>query len=595
MEDPSDIDGNARYLYRIIEAIGSGPDLDTILRGVIQLVTDATGCQGCFVFFLHGEELVLHAASGIYSHLAGQVRLSIDEGLVGWAARTGRSTSIADRALDDPRVLFVPELHQGERFQSMIAVPIISRTGTTVGVIGMNTRAPREFEPHEVEFVERAASLVGGAMESARLGEEATTRVALLTVLSSMAQQIAAATSTEELLPLVVRGCRGLLAADRCELYLRARGGGERLLLQAASPTRSQGRHLTLGDLELALMGTTAGQLDAPRSLASLLWGPRARGVSLCAPLVVGAERLGLLCVLLPHPTSDSQSVLAAIASHAAVAVKRHQQIDSLTERNLVSDFFEALAGGQASEGLLRMQAVGLQCDLAAAHLVLHAIPWASSTGSERRQRAWWSAVGRLQSALRSQLAGSVFDRRDASVRALLRIPPTGPEAVVSQVRRLHAEVAGGDAGPVAVGLSNVSQGAASYARRFSEAESAVQVGPLLEGSAGVYTYEGLCAYRYALSAADAVRDRHQECVERLFDYGRTRATDLVGTLDTYLELRGNIARAARQLDVHPNTLRQRLARIEQITELKVDTADWVSLAMAIKTVKVRALRSTWT
>jgi hypothetical protein len=64
MEDPSDIDGNARYLYRIIEAIGSGPDLDTILRGVIQLVTDAPGCQGCFVFFLNGEELVLHAASG---------------------------------------------------------------------------------------------------------------------------------------------------------------------------------------------------------------------------------------------------------------------------------------------------------------------------------------------------------------------------------------------------------------------------------------------------------------------------------------------------------------------------------------------------
>ena len=59
------------------------------------------------------------------------------------------------------------------------------------------------------------------------------------------------------------------------------------------------------------------------------------------------------------------------------------------------------------------------------------------------------------------------------------------------------------------------------------------QVGPVLEGSAGVYTYEDLGAYRYALSAADAVSDQHQECVERLFEYGRARATDLVGTLAT--------------------------------------------------------------
>jgi sugar diacid utilization regulator len=321
-----------------------------------------------------------------------------------------------------------------------------------------------------------------------------------------------------------------------------------------------------------------------------MLWGPRAGGVPLCAPLVVDTERLGLLCVLLPRPTSDSQSVLAAIASHAAVAVKRHQQIDSLAERNLVGDFFEALAGGRAGEGLLRMQATGLQCDLAAPHLVLHAVPWASSTSPARGQRAWWSAVGRLQSALRTQLAGSVFDRRGGSVRALLRMPPSGPEAVASQVRRLHTQVAGGNAGPVAVGLSNVSEGAASYPRRFSEAESAALVGSLLEGSAGVYTYEGLGVYRYALSAVDTVRDRHQEYVERLLDYGRTRDTDLLGTLDVYLELRGNTARTARRLDVHPNTLRQRLARIEQITELRVDCADWVALAMAIKTVKVRAL-----
>jgi DNA-binding PucR family transcriptional regulator len=42
---------------------------------------------------------------------------------------------------------------------------------------------------------------------------------------------------------------------------------------------------------------------------------------------------------------------------------------------------------------------------------------------------------------------------------------------------------------------------------------------------------------------------------------------------------------------MHPNTLRQRLARIQHLTELDLSREDWLSLGMAIKVVKLRAIR----
>jgi len=582
--------GSARYLYRIIETVVAGSDLDTILRGVIQLVNDATGCNGCFVFFVQGDELILRAASGIYALAEGRVRLPTGEGLVGWVARTGRSASISDNALDDPRVLYVPELHPGEPVQSMIAVPVLSRSGATVAVIGMNTRAPHEFEPHEVEFLEHAASLVAGAIENAHLYEDATRQVALLGALSDLARQIAEAASADQLLSEVVSGCRHLLAADRCELYLSA--PDHRLVLRSASPPRPARRLAGDAVLKLANGPGPAGRLGR------LVWGPDEPGVPLGAALVAGTERLGLLCVLLPRAVPGVEGVLAGIASHVAVAIKRHQLIESPADHGLVRDLFRALAlDGEGGEDL-GLLAARLGCDLSAPHFLLHALPCAPGAPAagrrshHRSQPGWRDAAGRLGSVLGTHLPGSVFDRRDTAMRALLRVPATGAEPVAGLVRDLHLQVAGGPAGPVAAGLSNVTGGAATFAGRFAEAESAARLGCLLRGGAGVSTYEELGAYRYALGAEATVRDRYQESVEKLLDYGARRGVDLVGTLDVYLELRGSIARTARRLGMHPNTLRQRLARIDQLTTVQVERADWISLAMAVKTVRLRAFRT---
>jgi GAF domain-containing protein len=582
------------FLYQIVDVISSGPDLKTILHRFVPLVTAATDSHACFIYFVEDGSLVMRATSAVYSHLEGRVRFSREEGLTGWVARTRRSAFIKDKALEDPRVVYVPELEE-EHYQSLVAVPILSRAGEAIGVITLHARAPHEFRRQDLSFLEHSASLIAGAIENARLYEEAVGRVEQLTNLSALEQSIAAAGGTEELLRVVTEGCRELLGASRCDLYLAA--PDDQLVPAAASPAQPDAQALDARQLWSQLVAADT-QDEVARGLADIVWGRKNEGFPLFAPLTAGQERVGLLCVLVDRAGADRRSLLASVASHTAVAMRRRQLIDSLEEQNLVKDFFEALAGGQADPQWLHRQAAKLQCNLDAQHLVLLAVPWASPPRPKGRAKAgaletaeWSDVAGRLEARLRIELPGSIFDQRESSLRALLRVPPAGVDALVDRMRHT-AEAAAGDAqGLLVIGLSNPCQGDTAIVRGFEEAGSAAQVGSLLRGGAGVFAYEDLGVYRYVLSAEGLVRDRYQDRLMRLVEYEKRRGTELLATLEAYLEHLGSISATARALHMHPNTLRQRLARIQHLTQLDLSREDWLSLGMAIKVVKLGAIR----
>jgi GAF domain-containing protein len=587
---------DASYLYQVIEAIGAGPDLASILRRIVSLVTEATGCHACFIYFLHQEQLTLRAASKVYAHLEGTVSLPVGSGLTGWVARTRQPAVIRDKALEDPRVIYVPELEE-EHYQSLVSVPMFARNRELIGVITLHAEAPHEFGRPDLEFVEHTAALVAGAVENAKLYEQATARVALLTRLSELAQAVASSASLDDLLPMIADRTRMLLQAASSEVYLF--DSAERLILHASSPPRSQARPLEAKQVWFRLIEAGRPGAKEAHALAEAIWGEAVVGTPLFAPLVVGEERLGVLCVLMQDGAGDAPSVLSAIASQVAVAIKRLQLIDSLKEKNLVKDFFEALQRADVDSDELRAHAARLRCDLDARHVVMYAVPWTGESRSSGRRPAhprqeqgadWRHVTTRMESRLRAELPSVIFDRRESSIRALLRLP-TDEAEIAGLARRAYAAGGGTEAGPLAIGISNVCQGAGSFAHGFEEAVSAAQVGALLRGTSGIFSYEDLGPYRYVLTADGAVRDRYQERLERLVEYERRRGTELLGTLEAYLEHQGNIAQTARKLFMHPNTLRQRLVRIERVAGLDLGTEDWLSLAMAVKAVKLRSIR----
>jgi sugar diacid utilization regulator/putative methionine-R-sulfoxide reductase with GAF domain len=586
------------YLFQIIETIGSGPDLTTILRGVVRLVTEATQCHACFVYFQDDRELVLRAASSMYVPLEGTVRLPVGEGLTGWVAKHRRSAFIKENALEDPRVRYFPEL-EDEQFQSLVSVPIFARAGDVIGVITLHAVAPHEFGRGDLDFLEHTAALVAGAIENAQLYEEATRQVGLLTQLSHLAQRIASSVGAEDLLPMVAAGCRELIDAERCEIYLLDADG--RLCLRSASPGRSQAPSLEA--VQIWFDAADARVEPEPRELgivASVMWGEGLAGTPMLVPLEVGEERLGLLCALVARPQEGAASALAAVASHAAVALKQHQVIDWLRERNLTKDFFEGLSRGDAAGDDLDAQAARLGVRLEQPHVLLHAVPWTSRPngrrGSPGRRRpaanaSWTALAARLETRLVGALPDALFDRREHSMRGLLSVPPEGTATLADTVRRIYDEVAAPDGHVLAVGLSDPCRGIASFGAGFEEARVAAEIGALIGGGAGVFTYEGLGPYRYTLLSEDSVRDRYHDNLARLIDYERRRGTELLDTLEAYLDNRGNAVRTSRQLYIHANTLRQRLQRIERVAGIDLEREDWLSLAIAVKVVKLRRMK----
>ena len=589
------------YLYEIIQTISAGPDLATVLHGIVRLVTEATKCHACLVYFVEGDRLTLRAASAMYAHLEGVISFSVDEGLTGWVVRTRRSAFIRDKALEDPRMLYVPEMEE-ERFQSMVSVPVLSRAGNVIGVINLHTEAPREFTGADLDFLEHTASLVAGAIENARLYENATKRVAMLTELSRLAQEIALAGSVSELLTTVTAGCQAAVGAEAVEVYLL--DADNRLVLRAATPARVDAPVIEVKKARRnpLTVDSRSSPAEEVQSLATVIWGDDRAGAPLLVPLVVGEDRPGLLAALTAAVSPDTLNLLSAVASHTAVALKHHELVGKLREDNLLKDFFEALSRADGSTEELGKLAVRVGVDLQSPQIVLHAVRWAGPPPVSRRGRKTRSAVASrslgwteiataLESSLSLVLAGTVFDSRSTSCRAILAVPSGGERELHDVVRRVYNRVSA-DGGLFTIGLSNVCRDATSYPRAFGEAASAADVGTLIKGAPGVYTYEDLGPYRYVLGAEDAIRDRHQEQLERLVEYDARRGSELLHTLDVFLEGRGNIVGTARILHTHPNTLRQRLGRIEQLCGFDLEHEDWLSLSIAIKIVKLRLARS---
>ncbi len=522
-----------------------------MLGAVVRLLSKASSVHACFVYLVEdgGSRLVMRAASEPYGHLVGHIALERGEGLAWWALEHREPAFIREDALSDPRFKYVAELGE-EKFQSLLSAPIVGRDGAGIGAVSLHTEAPREFTEAEVDFLVSSASLMAGAIENARLYEETRRRVAELEQLTELGEEIARAETLAELLPAVAARTVELLGGRSCHLYLLD-SGTEELGLRASAPPGAEARPtLTLAGLgpEIARSG---------------------RHASVATPLVAGDELLGLLLV----EGTSAVDLARAVASQTAVAIKKIELIERLTEKNLIKDFFEQLAAGSPFRDV-EGRAARLGCDLDERYVVLAAAPPTDS----------------LEKAVLAVAPRSLFDRRDDSIRALVRIPPIGEERLLADLRRIQHQL---DTG-LTIGVSNSCSGAASFRAGFEEARHALLGSSVLLREPGVMAYEELGPYKYLLRMSlDAdVRDSHRDAVARLAEYDRLRSTSLLGTLEEFLRRHGNISATAEALYVHPNTLRQRLRRIMELSGIDLRKDDWLMVEIAVKLVKLERAAS---
>jgi purine catabolism regulator len=195
-----------------------------------------------------------------------------------------------------------------------------------------------------------------------------------------------------------------------------------------------------------------------------------------------------------------------------------------------------------------------------------------------------------VQARLQRLYPRAFFDARHDGLRALAPLPTDTPSAVEALWRACD-ELAREEG--LEVGLSDVDRGAASARRRMREAADAASIGRSLAVDGGAVSYEQLGAYRYLvhLELDETPHDRYGQAVDELIDYDRRRNAQLVETLERYLGARCSVAESARTLYIHPNTVRQRLERIERITGLDLRTEDLLSLELALKVARLHRVR----
>jgi GAF domain-containing protein len=539
---------DSRFLYEIISTVGSSLDLDQVLAAVVRLLSDASAVHACFVYLLEddGQRLVLRGAADPYSRLVGKVVLERGEGLA-WSAVESRAPAfIRESAQLDPRFKYVPEIDE-ELFQSLVSVPMPGRDGAPIGTITLHTEAPREFSEAEVEFLASSAVLVAGAVENARLYAEARRRVGELEHLVQLSEAAASATTLEQLMPLVAERTRGLLGASSCLVYLAA--AGEELRLRGASPPEAlAGARQTMSMTELGPELARSGRCS-----------------TLAVPVVVNDEMLGVLIA----EGSDAVDLGRAAANQIGLAIRKIELIEELLEKNLIRDFFEQLSSRHTAAGA-RLRGERLGCDLARPHAVLIA----------------GGADERLERRLKAAFPAALIDRHADVTRALLPVGPGGPARQLAELRKLHQ----GLPDPPAIGLSSPCTELLGYPVAFEEARYALVGATVLHDAPTVQSYDELGVYQYLLRMAidPGMRDAQRDALRALEAYDAEHGTALLETLEQFLLRRGNISATSVALYIHPNTLRQRLRRIAELTGIDLARDDWLTLELALKLLRLQ-------
>ena len=170
---------------------------------------------------------------------------------------------------------------------------------------------------------------------------------------------------------------------------------------------------------------------------------------------------------------------------------------------------------------------------------------------------------------------------------------PAARRAAEAVARELQAALHGFT---FSVGYSRVAFDPADLYRAGNEALLAANVAvgqPAGEGEpAPVLAFESTGAYRLLLPAMSEdpgeLQRFYAETVEPLVAYDEQYETDLVQTLETFLECDGNVANTAQRLFTHRHTIRYRLERVRDLSALDVSSTDGrEKLGLGLKAMRV--------
>ena len=324
---------------------------------------------------------------------------------------------------------------------------------------------------------------------------------------------------------------------------------GQVLAVAARSPAEEQtilagGPEIEV--VELLLGGAAVGELRL-----------RARGEE-------PSELLGLVTVILAAESERSRAPQRASAEAAEA-------------------FVAALLQGRAEDPA----AIGLELDAGAFVLVARARSQAPVDDGWRARVL--GVVDRGARAAASTAVAALSGRSEVPGAEVIVIVPGGEESVAARagdgvLRELQASLPGF---VVSLGRSR----GASADELHRAVREAILAANVAEGDpeTPVLAFDETGAYRLLLSQDPAELQRfYEETIAPLAAYDGQYETELVATVEAFLDADGNVAATSQRLFTHRHTVRYRLDRVRELTELDVGSSDGrEKLSLGLKAMRV--------
>jgi sugar diacid utilization regulator len=335
------------------------------------------------------------------------------------------------------------------------------------------------------------------------------------------------------------------------------------VLAVAASSSAEEGRLLSGGE------GVASAELRVADAIVGEL-RYRARGEA-PAPVVTR-----MVCTLLALELERSRSPEWA-SDEAAAAFVRALLGREVTDRGDI---------------VARAAELGAEVEDGAGVIVARAAPMTPQTG-EWRGRVLTVALR----ALRSIGAGSVGALGAGETAEVVAIVPATAEEQLGRAaqaleRELDASLSGFG---LTVARSRLAEDPVDLYRAGKEAELAANVAEA-EGRSFL-AFEETGAYRLLLSAMSEdpgeLERFYEETLAPLADYDEQYETDLVRTVEAYLDHDGNVAQTAAHLYTHRHTVRYRLERVKELTGHEIGSSEGrEKLSLGLKAMRVLGIAS---
>lgn len=374
-------------------------------------------------------------------------------------------------------------------------------------------------------------------------------------------------------------------------------GGGLRQIAEALADLID--RPVAILDAQDVVQWQTApGVLDGAAGSARAARATRAAGNVIEEPGVVvrhiqvGSDRYGAILVAAGDAPLGADR-LEAVEYAATVAALRQVQSRAVieTDRRFQAVCLEELITGHVTDrSALLERAAAFAWDFGLPRAVLLASiesvdgrPFGDLVGSIEEG----SLRHRVAEAARSSLGPqAIVWERHREIGALVAIAADGnPATLRAAGTALRTEAARRLPGVVvSVGVGTVAVDPLVLDRSFHEARRALEIGRWGHGPGQVRTFEELGIDRILIRVPAADIDSYCGLMLGALEaYDAEHGTSLVLTLDAFLDSR-NAALAARQLYVHTNTLKNRLARIEDILAVSLrDPGRCLGLSLALR------------